>query len=117
MKQPVTQRKLIINNRKFSYFITLLKNKFLVSQLASKKIPTCIAINYVLMLAQQKPLRLVLVAVNYSNFNCKFFFTFMEEQRQFILAWESNVSFMPGLYCLDIGGKYCIGNEIMPTVQ
>ena len=43
----------------------------------------------------------------------------MEEQRQFILAyiWESNVSFMPGLYCLDIGGTYCIGNEIMPTVQ
>ena len=55
MKQPVTQRKLIINNRKFSYFITLLKNKFLVSQLASKKIPTYIAINFVLMLAQQKP--------------------------------------------------------------
>ena len=33
MKQPVTQ---IVNNRKFGYFITLLKIKFLVSQLASK---------------------------------------------------------------------------------
>ena len=37
MKQPVTQMELIINNRKFGYFITLLKIKFLVSQLASKK--------------------------------------------------------------------------------
>ena len=39
MKQPVTQKKLIINNRKFGYFITLLKIKFLASQLASKKNP------------------------------------------------------------------------------
>ena len=39
MKQPVTQKKLIINNRKFGYLITLLKIKFLVSQLASKKNP------------------------------------------------------------------------------
>ena len=36
MKQPVTQKKLIINNRKFGYFITLLLIKFLEYQLASK---------------------------------------------------------------------------------
>ena len=39
MKQPVTQKKLIINNKKFGYFITLLKIEFLASQLASKKNP------------------------------------------------------------------------------
>ena len=37
MTQPVTQKKLIINNRNFGYFITLLKIKFIASQLASKK--------------------------------------------------------------------------------
>ena len=37
MKQPVTRKKLIIKNGKFGYFITLLKIKFLASQLASKK--------------------------------------------------------------------------------
>ena len=37
MTQPVRQKKLIINNRNFGYFITLLKIKFLASQLASKK--------------------------------------------------------------------------------
>ena len=62
MKQPVTQKELIINNRKFGYFITLLKIKFLVSQLASKKIPTCIAINWMLKRARTETfLRLVLV--------------------------------------------------------
>ena len=72
MKQPVTQRKLIINNRRFGYFITLLKIKFLVSQLASKKIPTYITINFVPMLAPTETfLRLVLE----------------EEQLQFILAY------------------------------
>ena len=39
MTQPVRQKKLIINNRNFGYFITLLKIKFLASQLASKKNP------------------------------------------------------------------------------
>ena len=70
-KQPVTQRKLIINNIKFCYFITLLKIKFLVCQLASKKIPTCIPINFVLMLAPTETfLRLALVAVNYFDYSC-----------------------------------------------
>ena len=71
MKQPVTQKKLIIKNRNFGYFITLLKIKFLASQLASKKIPTCITINFVLMRAPTETfLRLVLVAVNYFNYMC-----------------------------------------------
>ena len=118
MKQPVTQRKLIINNRKFSYFITLLKNKFLVSQLASKNIPKCIAIIFVLMLAITETfLRLVLVAVNYSNFNCKCFLTLRGATSfYFSLHMRVNVSFISGLYCLDIGGTHCIGNESMPTI-
>ena len=71
MKQPVTQKKLIIynniNNRKFGYFITLLKIKFLASQLASNKnsLPASPSILY---WCEPKQLRLVLVAVNY--FNC-----------------------------------------------
>ena len=118
MKQPVTQRKLIINNRKFFDFITLLKIKLLVSQLASEKIPTCIAINFVLILAPTETiLRLVLVAVNY--FKTSVFFTLRGATSIYfsLNAYEkSKVSFMPGLYCLDIGGLHYIGNEIMPTI-
>ena len=96
MKQPVTQKKLIINNRKFGYFITLLKIKFLVSQLASKKIPICIAINFLLMLAPTETfLRLVLVAVNYFNYKCfltlkgatSIYFSFHMKVKCIFYAW------------------------------
>ena len=70
MKQPVTQKKLIINNRKFGYFITLLKIKFLASPLASKN-PY---LHHHQFCADVSPsrnlLRLVLVAVNNFNYKC-----------------------------------------------
>ena len=56
---------LIINNRNFGYFITLLKIKFLVSQLASGKILACLTSIFVLMLAPTETfLRPVLAAAN-----------------------------------------------------
>ena len=71
MKQPVTQRKLIVNNRKFGYFITLLKIKFLVSQLASKKNPYLHHHQFCANFTPRETfLRLVLVAVNYFNYKC-----------------------------------------------
>ena len=39
MKQAVTQKEQIINNKKFGYYMNLLKIKFLESQLASIKNP------------------------------------------------------------------------------
>ena len=81
MKQAVTQRKLIINNRKFSYFITLLKNN----------LPPKISL-----------LRFLTLRGAISIY--------------FSLHMRVNVSFISGLYCLDIGGVHCIGNEIMPTM-
>ena len=53
MKQPVSKRKLIINNRKSGYFITQLKIKFCADVSLNRNL-----------------LRLVLVAVNYFNYKC-----------------------------------------------
>ena len=76
MKQPVTQKKLIINNRKFGYFITLLKIKFLASQLASKKNPYLHNHQFCAGVSPNRNLfKTALVAVNYFYFNYKCFVT------------------------------------------
>ena len=118
MKQPVTQRKLIINNRKFSYFITLLKNKFLVSQLALKNNPYLHCHQFCPDVSPTETfLRLVLVAVNYTNFNCKCFLTVRGATSiHFSLHMRVKCIFYAWVVLPNIGGAHCIGNEIMPTI-
>ena len=75
---------------KLGYFITVLKLKFLVSQLASKKIPTCIAINFVQMLAPTETFLRLLVAVNYfktRGATSIYFSLNTYESQKYLYAW------------------------------